>query len=222
MLMLEKLISLFAPHSCLGCGVETDSLYCDACRETLLPVPSRCYRCYVTTEDFQVCARCAPDTALSVVYVATEYQGVIKELIHRIKYERAQSGTAEVADMAAPLLRFCEDALLTHLPTATKRVRMRGYDHAKLLCRYLSWKTDLPRATLLARVGQAHQVGAGRGVRLQQLQGAFRPRCLSRIQGRHIILVDDVLTTGASLESAARVLKRAGAAKVSAVVFAQA
>jgi predicted amidophosphoribosyltransferase len=72
------------------------------------------------------------------------------------------------------------------------------------------------------RIGQAHQVGAGRAQRKKQLDGVFRPRHIERIKGQHIILVDDVLTTGATLESAARTLRRAGAAQVDAWVFAKA
>jgi predicted amidophosphoribosyltransferase len=75
--------------------------------------------------------------------------------------------------------------------------------------------------TLLARRGQSRQVGARRMQRTTQLVDAFHPIRPSLIQGAHILLVDDIVTTGASLEAAARVLKQAGAKRIDAVVFAQ-
>lgn len=140
-----------------------------------------------------------------------------------MKYERARAGTSEVAQILSGRRTSLPDgAVLVHVPTATGRVRARGYDHALLIARSLSKATDLPQKSLLARMGQAHQVGANRAARLRQLDSAFRPLRPQQIRGKHILLVDDVLTTGATLETAGRVLKRAGAKQVSAIVFAQA
>lgn len=140
-----------------------------------------------------------------------------------MKYGRAQAGAAEAAKLMAGLIADVpEDIVLVHIPTATSRVRQRGYDHALLLARALARASYRERAGLLARVGQAHQVGSGRAERIQQLHDAFRPVRPAAIRGRHVMLVDDVLTTAATLETAARALKRAGAERVSAIVFAQA
>jgi ComF family protein len=223
MQLLERIVRVFAPHTCVGCGAEQDLLLCEGCRQSLAPVPSRCYRCKAVTAAYAVCRECRPRTALRQVVVYAHHTGLAKELVHRMKYERAVSGIAEAAELLAERLPdLPDDVVFVHVPTATSRVRTRGYDHAALLARQLGRLHGAPVRTLLARVGQAHQVGASRAERLRQLQGAFRAVRLETIVGRHIVLVDDVLTTGATLEIAARVLKKAGAAKVDAVVFAQA
>jgi ComF family protein len=119
-----------------------------------------------------------------------------------------------------PLLSH--EGVLVPVPTTTSRVRQRGYDQAKLLARQLSRLTGLSYQDCLVREGRTHQVGANRQQRQQQMKQAFRvkPKCPSRSQ--HIILVDDVLTTGATLESAAQTLRARGYKRVSAIVFAQA
>lgn len=221
--MLEKIVSLIAPHICIGCGSENDALLCPTCCEQLPAVPSRCYRCKAVTDDYAVCKPCRRYTSLQALFVATYYEETAKEIVRRVKYERAQAGTSEMAELMAPLLRAVDtDSYLVHIPTATSRVRARGYDHAKLLTAHISKRTKLETKTYLGRLGQAHQVGAGRQTRLQQLEYAFRPVAAKEISGKNIILVDDVMTTGATLEIAARTLRRCGAKSVSAVVFAQA
>jgi ComF family protein len=223
MSIIEQIVRVFAPHTCLGCGLEADRLLCEGCLTLVATVPSRCYRCRAVTEGYATCRDCRPRTSLSQVAVYAHHQGLMKEFIHRLKHERAQAGAREAAALLAPLLfDLPADALLVHVPTATSRVRLRGYDHARLMARELSRRSGRQHATLLGRQGQTHQVGARRAARLRQLEGAFRPLRKATIKGRHIVLIDDVLTTGATLETAARVLRRAGAARVSALLIAQA
>lgn len=149
------------------------------------------------------------------------YDGLPKLLIHRAKYERARAGLIEAAEHMAPLLKnFDDNCVLVAVPTASSRARERGYDQAEVLARRLSKLSGMPLQRHLVRLGQAHQVGASRAERVAHLENAFRVRG-SVNPRQHIVLIDDVSTTGATLESAARTLKVAGFKHVDALVFAQ-
>jgi ComF family protein len=166
------------------------------------------------------------------VQVATSYEGLAKELVRKLKFSGAQ---AVVRPMVVSIVRLTTDTLssltvtrplltviVVPVPTATSRQRRRGYDQATLLARALARRQGLAHVPCLRRLGRAHQVGAGRSQRLVQLAGAFVVARPERIRGKHVVLVDDVITTGATFEAAARVLRQAGAARVSAIAFARA
>lgn len=223
MTIFEQIIRIYAPFSCVSCENESDTLLCSACDEQLPTVPSRCYKCKAATRGYATCDACRARSPLQSVYVATHYTDIPKELLKRVKYERAKSGVEPLARRMSALLPAADDTtMLVPVPTATSRVRLRGYDQAVLLSRSIARYTKIEKALYLDRLGQAHQVGARRSERLRHLEGAFRIKSGVTVKNRHIILVDDVLTTGATLETAAKLLKNAGAKQVDAVVFAQA
>jgi ComF family protein len=153
---------------------------------------------------------------------ATPYADLAKEVIHRLKFERAQAVAADVAAVLASGIVLDDITCITYVPTAPGRIRSRGYDQAALMAKAISRRTGLPCYALLARKGSQRQVGQGRIARHQQMQDAFYARNAGMARGKHILLIDDVLTTGATCEAAARVLLQSGARRVSAAVFAAA
>lgn len=220
--LLDKLLTVLAPHQCLVCQKE-GSLICKWCIDDALPhVPSRCYRCHALTREFAVCDRCRSRTSLKQVWIRTSYEQVAKELVHGFKYERQRSSSMHLASAMAEVLPFfTDDICLVPVPTASIRRRQRGYDHALLLAREIATITKHPYASLLARLDQSRQVGAGRSQRFDQLKHAFHVTKPNRVNGKHIVLVDDIVTTGATLETISACMKQSGARRVDAIVFAQ-
>lgn len=223
MSLLEQLIGTFAPHICVGCGSEDNKLLCKNCTLALPHTPSRCYRCRATTRDFATCQSCRTRTPLAAVYTCTPYTGHAKELLSRAKYERARAGLREIAQIIIDgnPNSVATDNIIIPVPTATSRARQRGYDQSTIIAKQLARAYRAPYAEALVRRNQAHQVGANRTARQAHMIDAFRIASAHKIHGRQVVLVDDVLTTGATLEAAARILKKAGATRVDAIVFAQ-
>lgn len=222
MSLLDMVFSFIAPHACLRCGKEGE-LLCGWCRlDAFEPIPSRCYRCKRLTDDSATCLACRRHAPLRHVWVATQYSGIAKDLLHALKFERARAALRVLGDVCQETLPYLpRNTLVVPIPTATSRVRQRGYDQGVLLARYIADQTGLAYAQPLVRLTQSRQVGADRRQRVSQLERAFylpRPKL---VKNKNILLVDDVITTGSTLEVAARLLKRSGAKSVSALLFAQ-
>ena len=119
------------------------------------------------------------------------------------------------------------DIILCPIPTASSRRRGRGFDHAKLLM-HTYWR-KLPAylqlsgrpQQLLTRQSNTRQLGASRPQRIEQMQDEFALKPRADVDGKTVLLIDDVVTTGATLASAAKTLKNAGAKRVYALVYAQ-
>jgi ComF family protein len=218
MKFIEAVVNLVAPHECVHCGKEGD-LLCTGCSGRLSPVPERCYRCQRVSDQFRTCVDCRRHSPLFSVHAATVYEDVAKELLHRLKFERARAAANTIARIMATD-SFPKNVLITNIPTANSRVRLRGYDQAALIAQALVRHLKQPYVPLLARLGEQRQLGQHRQARKQQMEHAFRPINSVLLQKKQIILIDDVLTTGATCEAAAHILREAGAARVSARVFA--
>lgn len=221
MRIIDSALSILAPYECLGCSAE-GYLLCGPCRHGLPPAPELCYRCQRPSKGAYACADCRAFTRLSYVRAGTVYAGVAKELVLRLKFSGAKRAARDMAKRVSGLMEGqSTGTVIVPVPTAAGRVRARGYDQAGLLARELSRQTRLTYLDCLVRVGHARQVGADRQRRLHQLEGVFRARS-DRLPARHVILIDDVTTTGATLESAASALGNHVSGRISAVVFAQA
>lgn len=222
MFILERLLSLIAPHECLVCGRE-GSLLCVVCQlDACPPLPERCYKCHVLSQNSKVCLKCRRKSRLSNVWVRTSYEAVAKDLVHGLKFERAQSAARPIAQLTCEVLPYLKpEVIVAFIPTATTRHRQRGYDQARLLAREIAGLQKLHCIPLLGRIGQSRQVGAKRAQRTHQLEGAYYVKAPLLVKNKDILVVDDITTTGSTLEAAASILKAAGARRVYGVVFAQ-
>ncbi len=221
MSFIEHILASIAPHICEGCEVE-GVLLCANCVATLEPSIEMCYQCRKFSQDGKTCKSCRSQSKLVRVIALTSYNGLAKQLVWRLKFKRARAAGDEIGRLLATFVTDLDDALVVHVPTATSRVRRRGYDQSAVIARRLAKQRKWRYYPLLSRRGQHKQVGASGTVRRARMEHAFQVRRPALAAGRTILLVDDVITTGTTLEAAAKTLKAAGAKRVEAVVFARA
>lgn len=208
---------------CDGCGMDRPRIE-PACRRCALPLPpalphgSLCHRCRRRGPVWRSARAGAPYTAPA------------DTLVLGLKFaRRAQDARLLSVWMAASLeehpLPDPGPDLMVSVPLHRFRLLRRGYDQAQMLARHLSRRLGLPLERPLERVRRTRaQTGLAAAERRRNLAGAFRirPGHRDRLRGRRILLVDDVLTTGATLEAASRALISAGAESVDVVVAARA
>lgn len=229
MSVFEKAIGLIAPPDCLGCGIEGKSLCASCSAVEILPYGERCFGCGAISTRCRTCQRCRRGGAPRYVWVATDYADLAKEILQVYKFSHHRSCANQLAELMHDILLTYNsdsdldktDYLVVGVPTATTRVRERGFDHAKLLAQRLASLQGLDHSPALVRLGQSRQLGAKRQTRLSQKDHSYYVRDTQAVAGRNILLIDDVVTTGATLKIAAKALRAAGAKRIDGLVFAK-
>lgn len=208
---------------CIVCGREISENRYGLCDECAFDINGnycvRCGRHKVGIGDY--CGECSSmslyfDEARSSVV----FSGHAKDIVHRLKYGSAAYLARHISEFMLDTL-FAADwtfDCFTFVPMFSRKQRKRGYNQAKLLAKALSDCTTTPCITLLEKtVDTRNQARLNREERTKNLDGTFR--ALTR-PPEHVVIVDDVMTTGSTLNECAKVLKKAGAKIVYALTFA--
>lgn len=211
-----------ADSLCPDCGKALLALvalpYCPRCGATLGPhIPVRedgCSACPTVLPRFSQVVRLGPYTA------------PLRDMIHELKYRMRQSMLRRTGKLLAQALaRRCEQDppdLAMPVPMHWRRRMWQGYDHARLLAEAVAAELDLPVGDELVRVRNTPpQTSLSRTGRIENVRGAFGVTSNANLAGATVLLVDDVTTTGASANEAARTLLAAGASKVILAVIAK-
>jgi ComF family protein len=218
-------LDLFFPPWCIGCGREGKYI-CDACRQNLpLISPPVCAVCGRPLTIDNTCPGCIEwPVAIDGIRSPFLFDGAIRKVIHEFKYRNLKAAAPLLADFLHDFLK--DDPLpadvLVPVPIHQKRQRERGYNQSSLVARELGKMSGLPLVEdcLIKKVNTPPQVRtASVSERRKNIADAFI--CADgRLQGKRVLLVDDVSTSGATLNACAGVLKTAGAASVWGLVIA--
>ncbi len=219
-------LDLLFPRQCIGCGKEGDFL-CPSCRQGLPQImPPLCPRCGRPQSNGILCPRCvAWQAEIDGIRSPFRFDGSIREAIHQLKYRNLRAIAVSLAQLLEDYLVANPVAgeVLVPVPLHQKRLRERGYNQSSLLARELGKHISLPVVDDCL-IRQRHTLPQARtsavDERLSNVAGAFACRD-HRLQGRQILLVDDVSTSGATLDACAGALKAAGATSVWGLVLAR-
>ena len=215
------------PSLCLICHGWPSQPLCARCVERYAQPTRRCPICALSLGTMRHCSQCADKTSpLDACVAAVSYTFPWSDAVAKFKFDadpslaRALAHLMRHAPWVEPALERATSVL--PMPLTPTRLRERGFNQALELARHLApLKTDAH--TLLRRGDGAHQVGASRQERLDLVHGAFwiAPDRIARLRGQAVVLIDDVMTTGASMHEAARALRTAGAAHITGLVLAR-
>ncbi len=231
-----RLLDLVLPPRCLACGVIVDhqGSLCGRCwHEVLFITPPFCRQCGYPLPHSAVvdplCAACvAEPPTFARMRAALRYEAAGRRLILRFKHAERIEGVTTfagwMAEAAADVL--AETDIVTPVPLHRWRLLKRGYNQSALLARAvarLAGRPCVPDLLERHRATASQQRLSARARRENVTAAAFRPhrRHQDRIAGARILLIDDVFTTGSTLEACARVLLRGGAVQVDALTLAR-
>jgi ComF family protein len=220
-----KFNQLLPAQPCLLCGsLSRDGLCCKACNDELPRLSSaHCPTCALPTPAGAICGRCLQHPpGFDHTIAAFSYDFPIDQLIKALKFHERLILVDFLADELAARVTGRPDCLMA-VPLHPTRLQARGFNQSQLLSTRISKRLGIPLLTeVCQRVRDTPpQSALPWKERDKNIRGAFSVRADSGVQGRHVAIIDDVMTTGASLGEIARTLKQAGANEVSAWVVAR-
>jgi ComF family protein len=231
----NALLNLLYPPHCALCLADTEAgiHLCESCRNSATRIEAPF--CYVCSEPHAgkiegrfTCGRCQ-ERKFHFECTVTRYlhRGPVRECVHRFKYNRHFYLRRELGRWLADTLtdsRMTEQRIdaIVPVPLHSTRKRERGFNQAAVLAELLGQKAGKPVLHALQRIRYTStQTQFDRDTRMENLRNAFRMRQNVPVRKLHLLLVDDVLTTGSTVDECARVLKQAGAASVRVATVAR-
>lgn len=207
--------------TCASCG-RRGQWVCDSCAAELLPIITpACPRCGVTPPYPCDCAFLPREVdLLRSVY---PFQGWVREAIHRLKYDGERARAPMLADQFTHIdAQISGMDMIVPVPIHQNRMRMRGFNQSVLLARRISQVYAIPVGQLLERAeDRGSQVGRSSHDRWRAVDGVFKCTDVAAVRGCRVIVLDDVITTGATVSSCAQELVRCGAAVVRGLSIAR-
>ncbi len=227
------LTELIFPYFCIGCGLELQrNFLCEKCKNTLFEyVNIRCPVCQKRLPDSAIRHDCIIKLGFRRFIYAMPYKHPLGQAaIHNLKYlfikrlanPLAASLTHAIHSTASDYKKY--NLLAIPVPLAQERLRWRGFNQSALICKTVSVLLDIEMTTediLIRSKNTRPQLELKRMDRLKNISGAFTVTDNKALQGRNILLIDDVATTCATLKEATAILKQNGARSIWAAVVAK-
>ena len=216
--IISNLLDLIIPHSCRGCD-HVGSVLCECCKNYIIKNHINiCPNCKNPTKN----GKCQKCKNLPPIYSVGIREGLLDNLIHDFKYNSTRALGPKLAELLdASLPKNLKNITIVPLPTATNHIRARGLDHTLSLTKHLAKIREYQVAKILVRNQNTVQVGTDRKTRLSQADSAYEINKNIVINSTTTyLLLDDVWTTGASMQTAIKKLRESGAKNIIVVLLA--
>ena len=223
---LEGFLNIFFPLGCLGCGRQ-DQAICDNClKNTKLLKNDECPFCLITGSLGLVCKNCSGKYFLDGLFYVNYYEDnqFLTKAIWKLKFKGMVDYAQPLAKLLKRRLKLVYDCFsdlkncyYCPIPSDLQKIKKRGFNQTQLLLNLMDINTDLQMKCLICQSGFKDQKTLDSKQRKIQIKNKFMVK--TKLKGEKIILIDDIATSLATLEEAARVLKRAGAAKIYGLVL---
>lgn len=222
MRLLDKILDIIYPKYCLLC-LKRGSYICSQCRDKLQHIDGPC--CPVCSgmlrsKKYFIHTVCKRHSNLDGLFPLLKYDEKSKLILGESKFKYAKEILVEMASMLKPIfanLPFKIDYTVP-VPLSKERINYRGFNQSEILAKGISWKYQ---NVLIREKNTISQSRSNRDERLKNLENAFVINKGFELRNKNIVLIDDVYTTGSTLQECAKVLKASGASKVIAVVWAK-
>ncbi len=227
-ILIDKLIQSLYPSKCLYCNkmlnINSDNKwFCNSCIDKFEIIDGKfdkCEKCGRIIEHKGNCAMCNNNAFYDNGYVLFEYAGNIRDCIIRYKFNNKKSYSEYFADVMAEYIKLKTDGkyesiydYITCVPLYKSKERIRGYNQTELIAKKLSKSLNIPYVRAVKKIRNTKQQSTlSEKEREINIKNAFK--CCYNIKDRKILIVDDILTTGHTINECSRILKKAGADRV--------
>ena len=217
--MIDTLLAYIAPHHCYSC-VQRGSVLCQSCYDDIISDDfGRCLWCARPCGGTHQCAECMSRLGTAGAWTVGERSDALQNLVGDYKYESVREAARTMAGLLGEIIAVLpDDTVVTHVPTIWQHVRQRGFDHAEMLAQSFARQRDLVHTPLLRRTRQYSHHELTKRERLRAAKQAF-----SAVQDitTPVLLVDDIVTTGATLQACVGALRDKGASSIYVAVVAR-
>lgn len=210
--MIDTLLSKVAPHLCCGCN-KIGSPLCDNCKYDINnDVFAQCLACGEPANEAGVCHYCKLPYVRA--WCVGERSGVLQRLVGDFKFNNMYAAYIPLAQLLNERIgELPSSTIIVPVPTVASHIRERGYDHTYLIAKWIANKRKLTVQPLLVRLTNTKQRDASRQERIEQAKVAFGVKGIID-ESAYYLIIDDVVTTGATMQYAAETLQRAGAERI--------
>lgn len=224
----QLILDVIFPPRCLSCRRWGDWVCADCWQRIELIATPICYKCNRLSPGWKVCTSCRPGASAQRMIVCGYWQSPLKQLVYGLKYRRAKPLADKLGKLLADAIQSLvqnDEVIVVPVPLHRGRLWERGFNQAELLARVVATELERPLVRLLVRQRfTLPQFKLTKIARRENVQAAFAIRLSQapQITNKTVLLVDDLVTTGATLNECAKILRENGAQEVWGLVLAKA